>query len=60
MNCYKIYLILLDYTNGYSDVSTAGERLLACDLSELKTFEDHIRAAIGQILAPGSKAEAEC
>lgn len=51
MNCYRIYLILLDYTNGYLDARAAGERLKGCDLSGMETFAEHIRKAIREILA---------
>jgi len=52
INCYKIYLILRDYTNGNSDAATTKEQLLMCDLSDVETFQDNIKVAIEKLMAP--------
>lgn len=48
--CYKIFLILNSYSNGYTSRTEAKEQLKNCDLSQLHTFVPHIRKAIDQIL----------
>lgn len=50
LNCYKIFLILRDYTNGYTKKEEAKQLLKGCDLSELETFEDNIKISIKEIL----------
>lgn len=53
VNCYRIYLILQDYHNGYLDGGAARERLSGCDLSEIETYAEHIRMAVWEILGTG-------
>lgn len=49
-NCYKIFLILRDYTNGYLDKEATKKLLFECDLKEINTYEDNTKSAINEIL----------
>ena len=50
VNCYKIFLTLRDYTNGYVSKDDIKKALKNCDLSELETFEENIKKSIKEIL----------
>ena len=49
--CYKIFLILNSYTNGYASPLEAREQLLGCDLTSLDSFVPKIRDTIQNILS---------
>ena len=51
INCYKIHLVLLDYTNGYADINQTSQDLKEkCDLSQQDSFLPHIQKTIDVIL----------
>lgn len=50
INCYKIFLAIRDYTNGYVDKDETKNILSNCDLSGLDTFQDNIKKAIKDIM----------
>lgn len=50
MNCYKIFMALRDYTNGYAAKEETKNILKDSDLSNLETFEENIKASIKNIL----------
>ncbi|MEY8352601.1 hypothetical protein AALB39_04500 [Lachnospiraceae bacterium 54-53] len=49
IECYKIFLIIRDYTNKYISKVEARSQLENYDLSELDSFEDNIRSVINEI-----------
>ena len=49
-NCYKIFMILSDYSNGRADKETTKQKLADCDLSEYETFKPSIRETLEKIL----------
>ncbi|MDE7016031.1 MAG: hypothetical protein K2P65_00450 [Lachnospiraceae bacterium] len=55
IDCYKIYLIIRQYTNGAITGETARKQLQGCTLPD--TFQAHIKTAIDEILAPDTKQE---
>jgi hypothetical protein len=57
LNCYKIFLILRDYTNGYTIKSEARELLQKCDLSGLENFQKNIKNSILEILDEEQESE---
>lgn len=51
INCYKIHLTLLDYTNGYTDALTTAQILKQkCDISNEISLLPHIRKVIDDLL----------
>lgn len=50
VNCYKIFLILRDYTNKSKTKESAKADLEKCDLSEISTFIPEVKSAIEEIL----------
>mgnify|MGYP006922470561 CR=1 FL=1 len=48
--CYKIFLILNSYSNGYTNRTEAKEQLSSCDLSQLDSFIPHIQESVRQLL----------
>lgn len=50
IDCYKIFIALRDYTNGYSTKEDIKPILEKCDLSELGNYEDNIKNSIMEIL----------
>lgn len=51
VNCYKIHLTLLDYTNGYADANETAQKLKEnCDISQKDSFLPHIRETIDSLL----------
>ncbi|EXG87844.1 hypothetical protein K413DRAFT_4745 [Clostridium sp. ASBs410] len=58
-NCYKIFLILRDYTNGYVDKESTRDLLNGCDLKELDTYEDNIKKTINEILKSETVAKSK-
>lgn len=52
--CYKIFMILSSYTNGYTSRQEAKEQLQSCDLTHLDTFVSHIRDTIQKLLDESS------
>lgn len=55
IDCYKIYLIVHQYTNGAITKGTAQQQLENCTLP--KTFQPHVKAVIDKILSPDEKTE---
>lgn len=50
IDCYKIYMALSAYTNGYATKEETKSILKEYDLSQLDTFEENIKASIKEIL----------
>ncbi len=50
LTCYKIFLILNSYSNGYTNRTEAKEQLSSCDLSQLDSFIPHIQESVRQLL----------
>jgi len=50
VNCYKIFLILRDYTNKSKTKESAKADLEKCDLSEISTFIPEVKSAVEEIL----------
>ena len=48
--CYKIYMILRDYTNKHIDKSEAKALLGGCSLKNKDAFKENVKAAIDEIL----------
>lgn len=48
--CYKIFLLLNSYSNGYTSRQEAKEQLQDCELSQLDTFTPHIRDMVKKLL----------
>lgn len=51
VNCYKIFLVLRDYTNKCATKAETKEKLTSCDLSNLETFQENIKESIKNIMA---------
>lgn len=50
INCYKIFMILNEYTNGHTDQKTTRHKLDHCDLSDLENFQPSIKKTIEKIM----------
>lgn len=50
INCYKIFMALNSYTNGYATKEETRTILEELDLSNLETLEENIKASIQEIL----------
>lgn len=50
VNCYKIFLILRDYTNKAKTKERAKADLEKCDLSEISIFIPEVKSVIEEIL----------
>lgn len=60
INCYKIHLVLSDYTNGYTDAYQTAQNLKKnCDLSQKDSFLPNIKKTIDDLLEM-SKKENKC
>ena len=55
INCYKIFLILKDYTNNTKPKEMAKSELNKCDLSELNAFIPEVKIVIENILKEDQK-----
>lgn len=51
IECYKIFLIIRDYSNKYITKAEAKLQLDNYDLSELDSYEDNIRVIVNEIFA---------
>lgn len=49
-DCYKIFLILSNYTNKYISKDEAKKELSECNISNLESFEDNIKSSIKEIM----------
>lgn len=54
-NCWKIYYHLSNFTKGVCSVDETHKQLENCDLSELDSFQDHIKRKIKEILTKVEK-----
>lgn len=50
INCYKIFMILSEYSNGHTNKETAKQKLAGCDLTDLENFRPGIRDTIQKIM----------
>lgn len=48
--CYKIYLVLSNFNNGFINKAETKEQLSNCNLSNLDLFESNIKELINNIL----------
>ncbi len=55
VNCYKIFLILRDYTNKAKSKEDTKTKLKKCDLSEVNIFIPEVKTVIEEILKEETK-----
>lgn len=59
MDCYKLFMALSSYTNGYASKEETRSLLHTLDLSHFETLEEPVKAAIRRILNEDLSEEAE-
>lgn len=50
INCYKIFIIIRDYTNGYKSKEDTKVELEKCDLTEVDLFTEEVSKVIKELL----------
>lgn len=54
-DCYKIFMAIQAYTNGYATKAETRDKICTCDLSRLDTFQDNIQNIIRELQKEDTK-----